>query len=306
VGVFAGDWFVRPENSSAAAQGLLGDGHYVTVTNSEAVHQDLPLQRVTAHVRGRVISPTGVPIANIGVNAGRDLGSGFYSSSIYIQTLNDGTFDLGLFGGTWYIQLECSSSTEFGVAGPSLVRTIVDGVDQNNLVMVAQPANYTLTIVAHDQNGSFVNADAYASLYVNGTNYNTCSSTDNSGTRHISVFPGTWQVGLSGDFNSRNYDNPRNQTVIVPGGNLDLTFTLYPIGQTPPSLLLSSFANGHFGFTLNGAPDAKYRIEYTTSLAQPVTWTAIRTNTAFGGTFHFDDFTSGPAGARFYRTTLVP
>jgi hypothetical protein len=161
-------------------------------------------------------------------------------------------------------------------------------------------------VTVQDNNGSPVTASAYATTTLNGTNYNACTSSDNSGNQQIAVFAGTWQTGLSGDFTSRNYDNPRNQTVHVPGDNLDLTFTLYPRGQTPPLLLLSSFAGGHFHFTLDGAADAKYRIEYTSSLTPPVTWIPLRTNTAFGGTFQFDDFGSGTTDARFYRTTLVP
>jgi len=303
MGVFAGDWFVRPENSDAVARGLIGDGRSVTVTNNGAFRQDLVLQRVTAHVRGRVISPTGDPIGNIGVDAGRGSNS---SSTIYIQTADDGTFDLGLFGGNWNIAIECSSATERGVAGPNINLNVVDGVDRNSLVLVAQPANYLLTVTAQDNNGSPVTASAYASTSLNGTNYNACTSSDNSGNQQIAVFAGTWQTGLSGDFTSRNYDNPRNQTVHVPGDNLDLTFTLYPRGQTPPLLLLTSFASGHFQFTLNGAADAKYRIEYTSSLTPPVTWIPLRTNSAFGGTFQFNDLGSGTTDTRFYRTTLVP
>jgi hypothetical protein len=305
MGVFAGDWFVRPENSDAVARGLLGDGRFVTVTNTGAARQDLVLHRVTAHVRGRVISASGVPLGNIGVDAGPDYGSNS-SSAIYIQAADDGTFDLGLFGGRWNIAIECSSATDRAVAGPNIVLDLVDGIDRNNLVLVAQPANYLLTVAAQDKNGSPVTASAYASITLNGTNYNACSSSDNSGNQQIAVFPGVWQTGLSGDFTSRNYDNPRNQTVHVPGDNLNLTFTLYPRGQTPPMLLLSTFNGGHFQFTLNGAADAKYRIEYTTSLTPPINWVPVRTNTAFGGTFQFDDFGSGPTGGRFYRTSLVP
>ena len=49
--------------------------------------------------------------------------------------------------------------------------------------------------------------------------------------------------------------------------------------------------------------DAKYRIDYTTNL---VSWLPLRTNTAFGGTFQFEDVSSGNSPARFYRTQRVP
>jgi hypothetical protein len=181
--------------------------------------------------------------------------------------------------------------------------SVVDGSDQSGLILVALRATNQITVTIQDSHGSPVDASTYANLTVNGTNYNACSSSDNQGHQTISLFPGLWQIGVSGDFTGRNYDNPRYQTVNVPGSGPNMSFTLYPLGQTPPMLYFSSFINGHFQLTLDGVPEAKYRVEYTTDL---VSWTPLRTNIAFGGRFQFEDLGSTSSGARFYRTLFVP
>jgi len=303
LGVFAGNWFARPQNSDASALGLIGDGISVTVTNGQAAQEDISVQRVTAHLRGRIVDNSGSPVSDLELNAGRVTGPYQSTTVLYQRTASDGTFDLGVFGGDWFINLECSSATDRGLVGPSLNLTVVDGVDQNGLVLVARRATNLIMITIQDNNASAVSAAAYANQTINGTNYNACSSFDNQGHQIIAVCPGTWQVGLSGDFSARNYDNPRTQTVSVPGSGLNLSFTLYPVGQSPAVLFFSSFVNGHFQLTLDGVPDAKYRIEYTTNL---VSWIPLRTNTAFGGTFQFEDAGSSSSGARFYRTLRVP
>jgi len=304
--IFGGNWFVAPENSEATARGLFGDGYSVVVSNTQAVLQDVTLQRVTAHLRGKVISPNGTPISDVGVVGNKFAGQNYSGTSLYVSTQPDGTFDLGVYGGAWSVGLECSSATDRSLAGPNLTFNVTDGVDLNNVVLVAQAANYTLFITIEDNSGTPVTASAYASASVNGTNYNSCSS-DNSGQQRIAVFPGTWNVGISGDMTSRGYDNPRWQTISVPADNLNRTLTLYPLGQTPPELHFSTFQNGHFQLTLNATSERLYRIEYTTSLAPPINWIPLQTNTSFGGTFQFTDPTSiANSGVRFYRSTLVP
>jgi hypothetical protein len=302
MGVFAGNWSVRPENSDAAALGLIGEGVSVSVTNGQALRQDFTVHRVTARLRGRIVDNNGSPVPDLDINLGLVTGPYQSTSVLYDRTQSDGTFDVGVFGGNWFIALECSGATDRGLVGPNLYLTVTDGVDRNGLVVVALRATNQIMVTIQDNNGSPVMASAWANLTVNGTNYNACSSFDDNGRQFIAVCPGNWHVGLSGEFSGRNYDNPRDQFVTVPGATT-VSFTLYPLGQSPPILFFSSFINGHFQFTLNGVPDAKYRIDYTTNL---VSWLPLRTNTAFGGTFQFEDVSSGNSPARFYRTQRVP
>ena len=48
-----------------------------------------------------------------------------------------------------------------------------------------------------------------------------------------------------------------------------------------------------------------YRIEMTTNLSNPASWVALRTNTAFGGTFTFLDTNAPRVPPRFYRAVLA-
>jgi len=119
------------------------------------------------------------------------------------------------------------------------------------------------------------------------------------------VFNGTWQIGISGDMTSRGYDNPPNQNVTVTGTNSPANIVLYPLGRTSPRLTGGTYGNGQFQLTLTGNPDAMYRIEMTTNLSNPASWAALRTNTAFGGTFTFLDTNAPRVPPRFYRAVLA-
>jgi hypothetical protein len=55
-----------------------------------------------------------------------------------------------------------------------------------------------------------------------------------------------------------------------------------------------------------GGQNQTYRIEACTNLNDPAGWTAIGTNTAFGGTFNFTDPNSSTGTPKFYRAVLVP
>ena len=306
VGVFASSWNIGPDNKSLAAHNLVGQGADVSVTNGQAFRQDFSVQRFTAHLRGRAIDDTGTPLGNMQlvVQIFSNQGPG---TSVYPQTASDGTFDAGVFAGPWNIALECNSASARGLMGPSLNFTVVDGVDQNNITLIALTAPRQISGQVRNNNGTPLSMKVYASTTVNGTNYSGCGAdTDANGNYQIAAFNGTWQVGVSGDITSRGYDNPQNQTVIVSGSSGTANLTIFPLGQTPPSLVQAGYINGHFQFRLNGGAERNYRIDVTTNLANPAGWVPLRTNTAFGGTFDFIDSYSGPGASRFYRAVLVP
>jgi hypothetical protein len=164
-------------------------------------------------------------------------------------------------------------------------------------------ATATITGTIVDNHGNPVNAIAFATATVNGTNYSPCSfGGGDTNTFQIAVFPGAWSVGVSGDFTSSGYDNPPNQNVTVNGSGATVKFVLYPIGQTPPQLGFLSHAPGGFSFTIAGDPQQKYCVQTSTNLAR---WQSLVTNTAIGGSFVFQD-TNATGSARFYRAVLVP
>jgi hypothetical protein len=305
VAVFAGDWQIGPRSDDIAALGLLGQSSSVTLTNGQALLQDIHIQHATAHLKGRVVDSFGAPVGNIILTVGIFTTNGPSPVQINPQTQPDGTFDVGVYGGNWNISLECMDSSQRGLVPPNISLTVVDGVDRTNINLTARNATGFITGSIVDKNGNPVMATAYATAFVNGTNYNACGG-DQSSTFQIAVFGGTWQVGISGDMTSRGYDNPTNAVVNVTGTNTIVTLVLFPLGQTPPVLRPGGYVNGQFFFTLQGDPERMYRIEMTTNLNNPASWVALRTNTAFGGTFSFTDTNATIVPPRYYRAKLVP
>jgi uncharacterized repeat protein (TIGR03803 family) len=59
------------------------------------------------------------------------------------------------------------------------------------------------------------------------------------------------------------------------------------------------------GVTVSGTIGCTYRIDYTTSLTPPITWTPLTTVTLTASSYLYID-TTLPSGTRFYQTVLVP
>jgi hypothetical protein len=304
VGVFAASWSIGPNSGELNANGWLATNANVSLTNGQALLQNLVIQRSTAHLRGRVVDITGAPLANIGLYLNLVVGSGPSADSVSSQTLSDGTFDMGAFGGSWNLAMECQDPVSRGLVPSGYPINVVDGVDQTNLTLIARPVTGYITGNVRDVYGNPVTATVYASAYVNGTNYNPCGG-QNSSSFSMGVFNGAWSVGISGDLTSRGYDNPPNQTVNVTGTNTVVNIILYPLGQTPPRLSALNYANGTFQLILNGDTEHTYRIDVTTNLFNPNSWVPLRTNVAYGGTFSFTDTNATRVPPRYYRAVLM-
>ncbi len=303
--VFAGDWQVGPMSDELATRGLLGQNVAVTVTNGQAVSQNLQVRSATAHIRGRVIDSTGAPVDNMTIVVGLITNSGPFLYQVNPQTLQDGTFDVGVFAGQWSMALECNSASQRALVSPNFVLNVTNGVDITNITLVAQVATSFIYGTIKDNNNNPVSATVYTSTWLNGTNYNACGGNESTSFQ-VAVFSAPWQVGISGDLTSRGYDNPQPQVVNVTGTNATANITLYPAGLTPPRLIANNYANGQFQLTLLGDPGQFYRIEMSTNIGNPGTWVPLKTNQAFGGTFSFADTNAISGKPRFYRAKLVP
>jgi hypothetical protein len=306
VTLFAGNWTVGPSPEALIASGLLGQSTNVTITNGQALLANLQVQRPTAHLRGRVVDGNGYPVGNqslvvflTNTNGGPPL------VNLNPQTLGDGTFDVGVFGGQWNLGLECTSAASRGLVVPYIIVNVTDGVDHNNLTLLAPFVTGYISGSIRDNHGNPVSANTYASLSINGTNYTACGGNGGS-TFLLPVFNGTWSVGISGDLTSLGYDNPPYQSVPVSGGTNLVTIILYPLGQTPPRLISPSYVNGQFQFTLSGDVGQSYRVDTTTNLNNPASWVSLRTNIAYGGTFTFTDNNAQSIAPRYYRAVRMP
>jgi hypothetical protein len=252
VSVTGGDWFIETDDDTAlAARGLVSQGTNSTIAGGQAVRADLVARRVTAHLRGRVVDDTGAPVAQIGFGAGDFMGM-FISS----DTDASGNFDLGLFGGTWYLQLSRNDAADRGLIGPNLPIDVQDGVTQSNINYVAKRTTAQIVgSVRDNSNNPLANVSVYASATVNNQSYNADGQTDGSGNFQLGVFNGTWQVGVDcSSLNSRGLDCVQNQTVIVSGGNGTVSFVAQP--RSPLRIDTVTLANGGVGDTYSAQIDA--------------------------------------------------
>jgi len=60
------------------------------------------------------------------------------ANSLYPQTAQNGGFDTGIYGGNWSLALEVGSAQSANLIGPILTFGVTDGVDINNITMVAE------------------------------------------------------------------------------------------------------------------------------------------------------------------------
>jgi hypothetical protein len=301
IGVLSNDWQVGPLN---LASNYLVQTTNVSILNNQAIPLNIQADLITAYLFGKLVDAHGNPQTNtlIVVNAVETNGFLTPLNQSY-TTADDGTFAIGLYGGTWNIAPECNSAGLGGLVPPSLNFTVVDGINQSNILLIELFATTTISGSFKDTNGNPVNGIAFASTTVNGTNYSPCGGgSGETNTYQIAVFPGEWTVGVSGNFTASGYDNPANQNVNVTGSGATVNFIFYPLGQTPPQLANPAYVSGNFEFSVQGDPNQNYCVQVSTNLK---TWKSLVTNTAYGGSFYFQD-NSVTNPARYYRAVLVP
>jgi hypothetical protein len=202
-------------------------------------------RRVTAHLTGRILDDNGVPQSGLDIFAGGGNGGGNSAT-----TAGDGSFDIGVFGGLWQLQLSPESLAGHNWVVPYLIFNVTDGVNISNITYIVR--NATANISGRVQNtqgsgisGLFVSAIAT----INGTNYNQITSTDGSGNYLLGVINGSWQIGLDCPaVSALGYSCPTNnfQNVVISGSSPVINFTLLPPVQL--SLYFRHFAyGGEFG-----------------------------------------------------------
>jgi hypothetical protein len=227
MGVTAGTWFIGPDNQNPGLAGYLVQGTNVTLTTGQALRVDFVALRATAHLLGRATDTGGSPVSDLTILAFPQSGG----SSASATTAADGSFDLGVFGGSWTLQLESGSAAQHNVIGPSLIFTnVTDGVNISNISYVVRSATATISgIVTNSSGQPLANVTVNASTVVNGTNYMSNAQTDGSGNYQLSAFNGTWQVDLNCfELNQQGYGCPNTQNVNISGANGVANFAVPP------------------------------------------------------------------------------
>jgi hypothetical protein len=221
ISVAGGESYVWPEEESLAALGLVAQGARVTLSANQAMRADLTARRVTAHLRGRVVDDTGAPVSEIGFGA-----SDFGENNIFTQTDASGSFEIGVFGGTWHLQLENEDAQERGLLGPDSVFAVTDGKDVAGIIYVARGATARINGSLRDSTGRPLSSVLiYGSATVSGQTYRVNTETDANGAFRIGVFGALWQIGVGcSDLIELGVDCVQDQSVTISGGDRTVNF----------------------------------------------------------------------------------
>src|SRR5207302_3350377 len=143
------------------------------------------------------------------------------ANSLYPQTANDGSFDIGIYGGKWSLNLETSPAQSANLIGPNLTFNVTDGVDINNITMVAQTGTAQINGTVTDNHGTtVVGVRPFGNTTNNAGFYLTGGTTDTNGFYSLTVFPGVWTVGINGgDLPGRGFQDVPNQITTITGSN---------------------------------------------------------------------------------------
>ncbi|MEW6160800.1 MAG: carboxypeptidase-like regulatory domain-containing protein, partial [Verrucomicrobiota bacterium] len=233
LGVRGGNWWVEPDNEQLSTLGFLGESKNVFVSDGQAVSVDFELRRLTARVRGRVVDQNGDPVAGV-----------FFHGHFQPQeepvsgmdTPQDGSFDIGVFGGTWRFHLGDTEGNggENDLLDHDLFLQVRDGENIENVIFVAPRSTARITGKIQDANGNGISfVGLHASALINGTQYNINGQTDSAGRFDLGVINGSWNVSLNCfDIEQRGMQCPSAQEVVVNGGNQTVNFTTAPARVT--------------------------------------------------------------------------
>ncbi len=264
VGVRPGSWWVGPDSDALIPLGYIGQGTSVTLSANQALRVDFGLLPVNARLIGRVVDNLGAPVGNIGISA--DDHQNVNSS---VNTDDSGSFNIGVSGGTWYLQLSADDTRQRQLVGPQLQITLANGETRSNLVLVAQ--HPTAQISGYVRNTSatpLANVAVYGSATINGTNYTDYARTDAGGNYQFQAINGTWQVWLECyDLQSGGYTCANPAQTTVAGASTTVNFVVQPAAPlqitTPASLP-------------NGTAGISYTSQLQASGGQtPYTWSLV-------------------------------
>ncbi len=296
---------ISPDNNALSVANLIGQGTNVVITNGQALLLNFTLLHSTAHLRGQLVDNNSNPVPNMNLVV-FPVSTNNSGISINPTTDGNGNFDIGVYGGTWNLNLEVNSANNANLVGPNLVFNVTDGVDINNIRMVAQNATAQISGTVTDNHGTPLSGvRPFGNATNSGTFYLAGATTDTNGFYSFQVFPAGWTVGVQdSDLTSRGYQTVSNQSTTISGNNSQVVnFVVQPINNTPPALNQPGLSSGQFHFQLNGLSGRNYRIDASTNLTA---WVTLGTNTAFAGNFVFTDTNSPSFKSRFYRAVLLP
>ncbi len=298
LGVLAGTWNATVQSDTLPAGYTAGTSVSVTLSVGQSMEANLVVSATTAHLLGQVVNTSGTPQSGVEIQANPETGG----NGPQVITLGDGSFDLGVSGGSWTIQLHNNNEAPSNLIGPNLTFDVTDGVNINNINYVVRSVTAQITgIITNTLGSPLSNLGVYAFATINGTSYNQFTRTDVSGHFSLGVVNGTWSVGVdSNGLDSRGYNAMNNQTVVVNGGNQTANFVASFIGSATLTVLSSPGQIQTQGFNLSiaGEQGRNYRLQASTNLTL---WIDLTSFTGGGSPFPYLDGGATSRNRRFYR-----
>jgi len=258
IAVTAGTWSVNVPEDNVPPGYTAGTIPNVTLNAGQAMPADVVLNAVTAHLRGHVQDDSGAPIANMTLVVQKYPIISDGTGSRYPMTDASGNFDVGVNANTWNVALECEETTARQLVDQHNYNyVVVDGVDQNGLLLTFQRATGTISGTVKDAlNNPIPGVHVDANITGNGVPYNSgCIETDANGSYTLQVLNNTsWHVSpRSSDLNNHGFNGVTPQTAVVSSGTGTANFvaSLLSSDVTPPALAASTPANGATNVALN-------------------------------------------------------
>ncbi len=300
LGVTEGDWFVEPRADRLGALGYLGRTAVVTATAAAATAQDHNVRRVTAVVKGRLVDDGGFPVPALTLVATETT----FNLRKQVVSGPDGTFEFGLFGGSWSVTCDEFEAEMRGLLAPRLTVAVQENVNQNGVELFFQRSTFTISGTVTNATGvPITSIYVSGSMNAGGTNYQTSGFTINDGTYSFRVAPGNWQFSLS-SLTDQGYQNPAPQDVVVAGDTV-VNWSVTNAPPQPPTLAIRAVAAGRFELTLTGQANTQYTIDYAGNLTNAV-WTTLLTNSTDPAGVLVQEDTPVAGLPRFYRARLTP
>jgi len=306
--VFAGEWQVTGSYPLAGAypprsSSWLSPTNVVSVSHTNAIVEllaDPPA--ITARLRGRVVDNAGAAVSQLPFFARNSEGS----LRVLDDTGRDGLFTVEANGGSWTILMNNFQVDTGFYLGPGLSINVQDGVDQTNLLLVAQKSTARITGVLTGADGAGLAGVAVsASAQLQGTDYLVNSVTEQDGSFALEVVNGTWLVRVEDrTLNALDLQSLSVRTVSV-AHNEETSFAAERIigdGRVPALVRLADLRDGAIQLKVTSQTALPYRVDASADLND---WAPVMTNLTLNGSFAFTNRPVTVTPNRFYRAVLV-
>ena len=223
-------WSLGSDDAGLIVHGYVGSNNRVS-TNSGATGVTLAFSKANALFYGSVKDNLGNPMVGIDVNAS-DTTSNLFQTDGYTDP--NGNYFVGVLGlgssDPWQLGLSSESApANYNFSQPDFnqyggTNLTVGQVVLQNFSGILAPNQITGTV--KDNNGMKISGvGVFASLNINGTNYQNFLDTDTNGHYSLNVANGAWNIGINctGGSDSLSqlgsYACPENQFATISGNN---------------------------------------------------------------------------------------